>query len=274
MAKGLYQNVRYKGTIGGVTYRMLNGEYIAQNKSSLSKETVETSERFANTRKLNAEFKGCSDCAKYLHRTMQGGARQANPKTLKPYLYSELFKYARKAMNADTTGVFGQRKLNVGNMAPDLVGLEIAREKFDDLCLVPVTASDQEQTANATLAYNSFVPASSFYAPQGAQGYLLLGFEIVAPNYEYDANTGTYSPIWAEDAPNNMMEVINLSTGLVNSTTQVAGGSEDFELEIPSTQKGLRITGVAIAFYKMIGATMYILAEGTGLKIIDAKPLV
>lgn len=274
MAKGLYQNVRYKGTIGGVTYRMLNGEYIAQNKSSLSKETVETSERFANTRKLNAEFKGCSDVAKFMHKNIALVTRAANPKTLRPYLYSEFFKYARKAMNADTTGAFGQRALNSGEMSADLVGLEIARQKYDDVSLVSCSVSDQEVTLNSKVSFSTFAPATSFYAPEGAQAFMLVGWEMIVPNYTFDPVTGSYSPVWSEDMPSNPVAVVNLATGQVNQTTTIQGGSEDFEMEIPTEQKGLRLTGVGIVFFKIVGSSQYVLAEGTGIKILDAKPLV
>lgn len=276
MAKGLFQNVRYKGTIGGVTYRVVNGEYIASNKSSLSKETVENSPAFANTRKLNTEFKGCA----MFSRTLQNKFRdmvvgnQGGPTILRPYLYPEIMKKAREAMSKTTNVVFGERSIlsaNVGEAFTDFVPTK--SNPADFVSIVPsVVDSSVSGSREKFLQFPSFNPANTFRAPAGANAAVLYGFAIYLPNYIYNSETGTYEPAPGENVTQGAaydiqaMNIIDLS-----STTTIA--STTVETDVVDNDEGMRglyLVGFGVAFVKSIGTQVVPLIEGASMRVLHS----
>lgn len=274
MAKGLFQNVRYKGTIGGVTYRVVNGEYIASNKSSLSKSTVENSPAFANTRKLNTEFKGCAMFSRALQnqfRDMVVGL-QGGPTALRPYLYPEIMKKAREAMSKTTNVVFGERSILSANVGEAFTGFVPTKSNpADYMSLIPaVVDSSVTGSREKFLQFNSFVPASSFRAPAGATGAVIFGFAVYIPNYVYNADTGGYEPAPGESVTQGAsFDVQSMSLVELSSTTTVQ--STTIETDVVDNDEGMRglyLVGYGVGFVKQVGTQLVPLVEGASMRVL------
>lgn len=274
MAKGLFQNVRYKGTIGGVTYRVVNGQYIASNKSSLSKDTVENSPAFANTRKLNTEFKGCAMFSRALQnqfRDMVVGS-SGGPTILRPYLYPEIMKKAREAMSKTTNVVFGERSIISANVGESFTGFVPTKANPADYTgLVPsVIDSSVTGSREKFLQFSSFVPANSFRAPSGATAALVYGFAIYIPNYVYNAETGTYEPAPGENVTQGASYDIQSMTLIdLSSTTTIP--AETIETDVVDNDEGMRglyLVGYGVAFVKQVGTQLVPLVEGAAMRVL------
>lgn len=274
MAKGLFQNVRYKGTIGGVTYRVVNGEYIASNKSSLSKNTVDNSPAFTNTRKLNTEFKGCA----MFSRTLQNKFRDmvvgsgGGTTILRPYLYPEIMKKAREAMSKTTNQVFGERAIMSANIGDAFTGfIPTKANPADYTSLLPeVVDSSVVGSREKFLKFPAFSPAGAFRAPEGANKALVFGFSIYIPNYVYNSETGIYEPISGETVTQpaaydlQSMPLVDLS-----STTNIEATT--IETDVVDTDEGMRglyLVGFGVAFVKTIGSQNVPLVEGSSMRVL------
>lgn len=274
MAKGLFQNVRYKGTIGGVTYRVVNGEYIASNKSSLSKNTVDNSPAFVNTRKLNTEFKGCAMFSRTLQnkfRDMVVGS-QGGPTVLRPYLYPEIMKKAREAMSKTTNEVFGERAIMSANIGDAFTGfIPTKANPADYTSLVPsVVDSSAVGSREKFLKFPAFSPAGAFRAPAGANEAIVFGFAIYIPNYIYNSETGTYEPISGEAVTQaaaydiqSMARIDLSSTATVEATTV-----ETDVVDNDEGMRGLYLVGFGVAFVKTIGSQVIPLIEGSSMRVL------
>lgn len=274
MAKGLFQNVRYKGTIGGVTYRVVNGEYIASNKSSLSKETVSNSPAFENTRKLNSEFRGVAYFSKALQNEMLRtiSARPGNKAALKTYLYPEIVKLAREGMSKSTAQVFGERSILSSNLVGAFDGFQPTKERFEDYASVQYSIQDTELEGDGqkNLLISPFAPANAFRAPQGATGYMLLGIGVYVPNYVFNANTQTYEPVSNNvDYPNAVASSGVIAAGDLSQTTNVQPEAQYIDpISWEDGTQGLYMVGIGVIFTKEVGGQVIGLREGLTARII------
>lgn len=274
MAKGLFQNVRYKGTIGGVTYRVVNGEYIASNKSSLSKETVANSPAFENTRKLNSEFRGVAYFSKALQNEFLRAisSRPGNKAALKTYLYPEIVKLAREGMSKSTAQVFGERSILSSNLVGAFDGFQPTKERFEDYASLQYEIQDAEPEGNGqkNLLISPFAPANAFRAPQGATGYMLLGIGVYVPNYVFNANTQTYEPVSNNtDNPVAVGSEGVIAYGDVNQTTNVQPEAQYIDpISWEDGTRGLYMVGIGVIFTKEVGGQTIGLREGLTARII------
>lgn len=274
MAKGLFQNVRYKGTIGGVTYRVVNGEYIASNKSSLSKDTVENSPAFANTRKLNTEFKGCAMFSRALQNQFRdlSAGYQGGATILRSYLYPEIMKKAREAMSKTTNVVFGERSILSANVGDAFTGFVPTKANPMDYCSVVPSVVDSAVTGSRekNLSFASFVPANSFRAPKGADSALLFSFAVYIPNYIYNVETGTYEPAPGENVTQGASYDIQLMDPVILSST-TATSAEVLETDVVDNDEGMRglyLVGYGVTFVKHVGDQIVPLIEGSSMRVI------
>lgn len=274
MAKGLFQNVRYKGTIGGVTYRVVNGEYIASNKSSLSKETVSNSPAFENTRKLNSEFRGVAYFSKALQNELSRtiSARPGNKAALKTYLYPEIVKLAREGMSKSTAQVFGERSILSSNLVGAFDGFQPTKERFEDYASVQYTISNTELEGDGqkNLSVSAFIPANAFRAPEGATGFMLIGLGVYVPNYVFNAGTQTYEPVSNNvDYPTAVASEGVIASGLVSSTERVEPEIEYIDpISWVDGTRGLYMVGIGVIFTKQVGNQVVGLREGLTAKIL------
>ena len=266
--------MRYKGTIGGVTYRVVNGEYIASNKSSLSKSTVENSPAFANTRKLNTEFKGCAMFSRALQnkfRDMVSG-QLGGPTALRPYLYPEIMKKAREAMSKTTNVVFGERSIISANVGQSFTNfIPTKANPADYTSLVPaVVDSSVTGSREKFLSFGSFVPASSFRAPAGATIAVVYGFAVYIPNYVYNAETGTYEPAPGESVTQDASyDLQAMSFVDLSSTTQIPATIVETDVvDNDEGMRGLYLVGYGVGFAKQVGTQVVPLVEGASLRVL------
>ena len=274
MAKGLFQNVRYKGTIGGVTYRVVNGEYIASNKSSLSKETVSNSPAFVNTRKLNNEFKGCAFFSKVLQNGLKTYAASTfgNKNVLKTYLYPDIVKIARESMNKATNMAFGERSILSGNIGEAFTNFVPTKKNPDDFSGIKITLTDSGVSGSPQKVINlaSFTPANAFIAPEGATHVMVFAMGAYLPNYEYNAEAGIYEPK-SGTIPNQEAQFSGESLGVfdLSSTTATEAVTADVDVvDWKEGMKGLYLVGYGVMFTKKIGDSYVGLSGGVGAKFI------
>lgn len=274
MAKGLFQNVRYKGTIGGVTYRVVNGEYIASNKSSLSKETVSNSPAFANTRKLNNEFKGCAFFSKVLQNGLKTYAASTfgNTSPLKTYLYPDIVKIARESMNKATNQAFGERSILSANIGEAFTNFVPTKKNPDDFSSLNITLTDSGVTGSPQKVINlaSFNPSTAFLAPEGATHVAVFALGAYLPNYEYNAEAGIYEPI-SGTTPTQEAQFSGESLGVFDLSLTTATQPATADVDVVDWEEGMRglyLVGYGVMFMKKVGDSYVPLAGGAGAKFI------
>ena len=107
--KGVF---KFTGTIGGVTARKVNGEYIVQEKSSLDKERVMNAEEFFHSRLAMDDFRTACYGAKLLREAFYTTGKTAGDRNQ----YASLTGFFRKLQETDTVNPKGQKQLSACNL--------------------------------------------------------------------------------------------------------------------------------------------------------------
>jgi hypothetical protein len=104
--------IHLRGTIGDVTYRKTQNGHIAQKKTSLTKERVETDPAFANSRRSSHEFGTAAKGAGILRRVFREGIQHCYDRDVQ----GRLTKRLQSVIEGDTICTKGERNLVCGDL--------------------------------------------------------------------------------------------------------------------------------------------------------------
>lgn len=124
------------GSIGKLSFYTRKGssEIFARTKGGPSKEKIKTDPAFANLRKANKEFGGCSKMSKQIRMAFYGLEHVADYN-----LAPALSKLANELLKTDTENPKGEREIVLSNYRYVLAGFDFSRTtRFNSLLRVPL----------------------------------------------------------------------------------------------------------------------------------------
>ncbi len=163
--------IRIKGSLGGITFYQQEGENFSRETNGPSKEKIATDPAFKRTRENNQEFAGYAVAGKALRQGLQAYLDVMSDSRVT----SALMKQFRTMINRSTSGVRGQRPINVVTFKDLLVGFDFNRfTLFNSVFMAPYTLVTNAGRTNATLTVPDFNIANSIHAPQGATHFKII----------------------------------------------------------------------------------------------------
>lgn len=262
MAKSQYFNIRTRGTVGGVTYRMSNGQYIASDKSSLNAEAVKTRSEFVNTRKLNKEFQGCAEASRMFINAMRGMQKT----NAKPYFYAKVMQVMQRVKNS-SAGVFGQRGIEISTNQKYFYDYNVKKQDLESI--VNLSALNYSRTSATQAKITIPVGATSQVLntlPTDAT-HVKIGIMLFSvSDYIYNLDTGLYEAV-NEDAVGNGIMTDSSYLQIGGNVAQAEELSLSFT-DLTSTEGCAVFACIYAIPYKKVGDLYNALMQYSSLKII------
>ncbi len=142
------------GTIGNLSFYTRKGssEVFARRKGGASKEKIKTDPAFANLRKANKEFGGCSKMSKQIRLAFYGLEHVADYN-----LAPALSKLANELLKTDTVHPKGDREIVLSKYRYVLTGFDFSRTtRFNSLLRVPIGFNIEREKQTAIVQIPAF----------------------------------------------------------------------------------------------------------------------
>ena len=188
MAKVTNIGIGIRCMIGGVTFRILNGKTYLSRKPEIAPKRIKNSAEFANTRKLNNEFKGTVAATRGFVATIRTGINMTQGKG------EELRRKVHKAMHRikemDKEGRYGERGIYVSRYGRMLDDMTIGTH---NPTLSTITDPTIERTEDGTvrLTIEAEMASEMRYANGSTHTKVYLTLLGVS-DYVYDERTREY----------------------------------------------------------------------------------
>jgi hypothetical protein len=187
------------GTIGKLSFYTRKGssEIFVRTKGGASKEKIKSDPAFANLRKSNKEFGGCSKMSKQI-RLAAFDLTHVADFNLSPVLSS----LAKNIQKADTVNPIGERDIRLSAYCTLLTGFSFNRNiRFESLLRIPVQATIDRDKQEAVVSIPAF--ACSFglnlsVNKNVTSGYSLFRVSIalgVVTDMQLNAQKTGYEPV-------------------------------------------------------------------------------
>lgn len=257
--------VKLEGNLGGISFYVSDGQYLARVANGPSKERIANDSAFRRTRENNKEFGGSARAAKALRLSM-GGLIQTMAGSRFVSQLTALFK----AINLkSTTGTRGKRPIRASQFKEMLKNLEFDKKvSFNTVFSAPFTMANTVDRNEGTITFGAFVPDTAVNAPSGATHFKLVSAIGVISDYLYDSGTNSYEPIVPEQdtlgaADYSSMLPLDQNVNALTLTSSLAGAPVvDAECTVIQT--------LGIEFYQKVGTEFYLLAQGNAMKVVNA----
>jgi hypothetical protein len=175
--------IRLIGTVGNITFSHGPDGYLAKDKSSLTKERIETDPNYARTRENNAEFGNAATSGKLLRLSVNNLLGLGKDNRLVPRLTKDMLKVVK----SDMTDMRGERNAANGDSTL-LQGFDFnAKAKLTTVFTAPYTTAVDRTAGTLDVSMPAFVPVNSIVAPAGATHFM-----IVSAGAELDFAGNTY----------------------------------------------------------------------------------
>jgi hypothetical protein len=240
-----------KGTIGNVTFiKTSDGKFLAQRKTSMTKERLMTDSAFKRTRENISEFGRAGKAGQTLRTAIRLLLQNIKDKTMGRRLMREMMK----VIKADATSARGLRNV-VDGEAELLKEFDFNENASLKKTLYKAfTASIDRATGVLEVEVPSLIPLTHIKAPEGSTHYKLVsgGYAI---NFENETYTGTES----ETA---ILAIDNAADAAVTLTNNVP---------VNSTHPLFLLLG--IQFYQVVNGEYYPLLNGAfnALQIVEVN---
>lgn len=180
----------FTGTIGDFTaYRVPGVDgIIIRRRGGVSANEIRFSARFANTRRVNAEFGGRSTCTRYIMRLLRPVADLAD------YRFSgALNALLRPIQTSDKISPYGQRHVLLSQNRGALDGFSLNESRtFDKILRAPVLATISRADLSAEVHLPELGSRFNFFPPSTASHFrFILSFGIVPDLFHSE---GKYIP--------------------------------------------------------------------------------
>jgi hypothetical protein len=173
----------FTGSLGKVTGRQVNGEFILQTKSTLTAERVKTDPKFAGSRKMYNEFGLANKGSKMLRKVFKTAILDCYDNKLRDRLVKKL----RKMITEDPISSKGERNLLCGN-----IGLLNGFWWNKNISISHAIATDYKVSVDRKSGI------VKFHIPSFVPKYALTGM-INATHYRIIASAAEMN--WKEDGP-------------------------------------------------------------------------
>ena len=234
--KGIF---KFTGTIGGVTARKVDGEYIVQEKSSLDRERVMTTEEFAHSRLAMDDFRTACYGSKLLREAFYTTGKTAGDRNQ----YARLTGFFRKLQETDTVNAKGQKQLSACNLDRIREFNWNKKAGMHSIFYAHSTMTADLETGTVTATIPALKPQDMIRAPHGTSHYRLT-FNGAAIDFEGR----------------------RLSKGLKNTgwlSLKEEQPEQVLEMRLKDTAGRFLFSGIRIEFAQLVNGKFYPMNEET-----------
>ena len=181
------------GNIGNLSFYTRKGsnQVFVRTKGGATKSQIKRRPEFANTRRNNKEFGGCSKMSKAIRMSFFGIPQVADF-NLAPALCS-LVKNIQKA---DIEGIWGERSIRLSAYKQYLVGFDFNRiVRFDSLLRVPFQSTIDRENCLAIIQIPAFACSMGLNAPDKYNLFRISAALGVATDYRLGERKYDYEPV-------------------------------------------------------------------------------
>ncbi|MFD2827384.1 hypothetical protein ACFSYG_12955 [Leeuwenhoekiella polynyae] len=199
MAKPTSNLGNFKGTIDGITYYTLNGEWVCRKTAPPAKEQIQNDPHFKAVRKNNKELGGASSYAKAIRIGLLPDLEDFKDHSFNNRLTSRCLKICKAGR-----GPKGERNVNACNAPNQLVGLDLNTQNSlsDRLRFQPKLI----QNPTSVLISLSGLKKQHLKIPNSASHFQLLMIRNNVSPYTYNKKQQKYtSDTPPEELPNLVM---------------------------------------------------------------------
>lgn len=183
---------RFTGTIGKLSFYTRKGsdEVFVRRKGGATKEQIQRRPEFANTRRNNKEFGGCSKMSKAIRLAFAGMEHVADF-NLAPALCALM----KNIQAADTEGAWGERAIYLSRNRQYLAGFNFNRTTRLDsmLRILPEWKMDRDHTA-ATIILPEFACSLGLQLYEKQQLFRISACLGVVTDLVFNSQTTSYEP--------------------------------------------------------------------------------
>jgi len=181
------------GSIANLSFYTRKGssQVFVRTKGGATKSQIKRRPEFANVRKNNKEFGGCSKMSKEIRMSFFG-IQQVADYNLAPALCS-LVKNIQKA---DLEGVWGERSIRLSTHKQYLVGFDFNRiVRFDSVLRVPLQWDINREITLATINIPAFACSMGLNAPEKFNLFRISAVFGVATDQRLMDSKYSYEPV-------------------------------------------------------------------------------
>ena len=181
------------GSIANLSFYTRKGsnQVFVRTKGGATKSQIKRRPEFANTRRNNKEFGGCSKMSKEIRMSFFG-LQQVADFNLAPALCS-LVKNIQKA---DLEGAWGERSIRLSAHKQYLVGFDFNRiVRFDSVLRVPLQWTINRETTLATINIPAFACSMGLNSPNKYNLFRISAAFGVATDYRLGERKYDYEPV-------------------------------------------------------------------------------
>lgn len=231
--------VKFKGTMGGMTFYKTQDGHLVKEKSSISAEKIANDPAFARTRENGSEFGRAGNAGKVLRTAL----RNLLANTADSRVASRLTAEMVKVIQADATSTRGQRNVLDGELEL-LEGFDFNIDgKLKTVLYLSYTATINRVTGALEVQIPAFAPAIAVAAPQGA-----THMKIISGGAAIDFETGDFELDANESA---VIAIDNQNQAAITLTNNVT----------PNSTKPLFLV-LGVEFYQDVNGQKYSLRNG------------
>ena len=197
--------IKIKGTLNGLCYYKLNGEYIVRKATGPSKERINNDPAFTQVKGNNQEFAA----AVYLSKAIITGLGPVSKIFKDSYMQSRLTGVCRKIVQQGS-GISGQREANLLNNPEGLVGFQLDKEKpFNQIITaIPQVSINTERNTVTIAIQNNACDKLIKHAKKGKQ-FSYTAVVGAVSSFTWNISLEMYQPECPEQ--NGLGAVINSS---------------------------------------------------------------
>lgn len=181
------------GTIGKLSFYTRKGssEVFVRRKGGASKQKIKTDPAFANLRKANKEFGGCSKMSKQIRMAFYGLEHVADYN-----LAPALSKLANELLKTDTVNPKGNREIVLSKYPYVLAGFDFSRTtRFNSLLRVPISFSIEREKQIANLRIPAFACSFGLNSRNTYSYFRLTAALGIVTDMHLNPNNNTYEPV-------------------------------------------------------------------------------
>lgn len=182
--------IKFVGTIKGITYYFLNGQYISRRANPPTKDQINKDPRFATVKANTKEFGGAS----ILSKAIRNGLGE-NEKLFKDTRFTSRLTGACRKIIQKGNGKLGEREANLANMPEALKGFQLQKHQIFNRIFpaTPVITTDANQQFIKISIPKVNLASKKEISTNSTHFNLIAAISTVAP-HKWDKMSQKYKP--------------------------------------------------------------------------------